>query len=693
MNAIQDVSTDMYPKSRLDSVVEDYHGVKVADTYRWLEDDNSEETKAWVKAQNAVTNSYLQKIESRPYFQRRLEKLWNYERYSSPFKEGKRFYYFKNDGLQSQSVLYGSDDIKNEGTVVLDPNKLSKEGTTSLGNVSFSHNGRYMAYLVSEGGSDWNTGYILDTKSGEKLQDKLEWIKFSGLAWKGNGFYYSRYPNPKSGDGLSSKNVYHSLYFHKIGDDQSNDELVYSDTENAQRNVYALVTQDEKYLVISQRESTSGNSVYISNLQDENPVITPVVLSFDHDFDFIDNLDDQLIFMTNDDAPRQKVITIDAANVSKSNWKDLIKESNDPLSGVSIVGGKIFANYMHNASSQIMILDIYGKFIKELNLPGIGTTGGVEGKKNDKVGFYSFTSFTRPGTIYSINTETLNSTLFRNPIVDFNADAYTTNQEWFTSKDGTRVPMFITMKKGTKLDGNNPTLLYGYGGFDISITPSFSISKLPLLENGGIYVVANIRGGGEFGADWHNAGIREKKQNVFDDFIGAAEYLIRNKYTSAKKLAIQGGSNGGLLVGACMTQRPELFAVALPAVGVFDMLRYHKFTIGWAWASDYGRSDDKNAFTYLYKYSPLHNIKRTSYPATMITTADHDDRVVPAHSFKFAAALQKNNKRNNPALIRIETSAGHGAGKPTSKLIEEAADILAFLFHNTQSKLNIIHPN
>jgi len=671
-----------YPETAMGEVEDDYHGVKVKDPFRWLEDDNSEETMDWVNRQNKVTNSYLEKIPFRDDIKNRLEELWDYEKYSSPFKEGDMYYYFKNDGLQNQYVLYGSKDIKAEGEVVLDPNKFSEDGTSSLGGMAFDQSGTYLAYLVSEGGSDWRTGYVKNVKTGEILDDKLEWIKFSGISWKGDGFYYSRFPEPEEGDELSASNELHSLYYHKLGDDQSEDKLIYQDSEHPKRNAYAGISEDERFLILSISESTSGNELAFMDLEKGNGEFVKVVEGFDADYSFIDNDGDNLLLVTNDGAPKQKAISIDVNDTDRSQWKTIIPETEDPLRGISIVGNKMFATYMHNASTQIKVFDIKGKYLQDLDLPGIGTSGGVSGKKADNYGFYSFTSFTRPSTIYRLNTETLTSEVFRKPSVDFDSDSYETVQKWYTSKDGTKVPMFITMRKGLKLDGKRPTLLYGYGGFDVSLTPSFSLTRLPLLENDGIYALANIRGGGEFGKDWHTAGTKAQKQNVFDDFIAAAEYLIDNDYTSSEKLAIEGGSNGGLLVGATMTQRPELFAVAFPRVGVLDMLRYHEFTIGHFWATDYGRADNPEDFEYLIKYSPLHNVKEAAYPATMIMTADHDDRVVPAHSFKFGAELQRKHNGEDPVLVRIEKSAGHGAGKPTTKIIQEAADAIGFMFYN-----------
>lgn len=671
----------VYPMTRKDDVSDNYHGTMIKDPYRWLEDDNSAETKAWVKQQNAVTKDYISQIDFVDDIKTRLSEIWDYEKYGSPFKEGDRYYYFKNDGLQNQSVMYVSDDIKSEGRVFLDPNKLSDDGTVSLGGFRFNDDGSRMAYFVSEGGSDWRTGYVIDTETGEKLSDKIEWAKFSGISWSGDGFFYSRYPEPEEGGELSAANEYHALYYHKLGTDQSQDELIYVDNDHPQRNVSAGTSEDEKYLFISVSESTSGNELRVKNLSTDSKIIQ-ITQGFENDYGVLDNDGNKLLVLTNDGAPNQHVVSIDMSKPDRSDWKVVIPESEDALRGVSIVGGKLFANYLHNASSLVKVYELDGTFIKDLALPGIGSTGGISGKKKETQGFYSFTSFTSPSTIYSLNTETLESEVFRRPDVDFDGSAYETKQVWYTSKDGTKVPMFITMKKGTRLDGSNPTLLYGYGGFDIPITPSFSLTRLPLLEHGGIYVVANIRGGGEFGKKWHQAGTLGQKQNVFNDFIAAAEYLVNNGYTSTNKLAIEGGSNGGLLVGACMTQRPDLFSVAFPRVGVLDMLRYHQFTIGWAWATDYGRSDDPEAFKYLIKYSPLHNVKNVAYPSTMVMTADHDDRVVPAHSFKFISELQDKHTGDNPVLIRIETSAGHGAGTPTSKQIEQAAEALGFMLFN-----------
>ena len=677
----------VYPETRKDTVVDNYHGTAVADPYRWLEDDNSSETKAWVEAQNKVSFGYLDQIPFRKALRGRLEKLMNFEKFSTPFKEGGKYYYFKNNGLQNQSVLYVTDDPSKEGKVLLDPNTLSKDGTVSLGSLDFSADGKFMAYFLNEGGSDWTKAYVMDLQTGQHTTDTLEWIKFSAIAWKGDGFYYSRYPSPKGGEALSGKNEFHALYYHKLGTPQADDKLIYVDKQHGQRNVYGQTTEDEQYLIISTSESTSGNTVWIMNTADAKNQMIKVVDNFDNDHSIVDHLGSGTFLMvTNLEAPKKRLVKFQIQNPEA--WVDVIAEDKDPLSDVSLCGEKILATYMHNASSQVRVHSLDGKFIQNLELPGIGSVGGISGKRKENKAYYSYTSFIRPTTIYELDMQKLSSSIFKSPVVDFNFDEYETNQEWYTSKDGTKVPVFITKKKGLKQDGSHPTLLYGYGGFDVSITPSFSVSRLPLLENDGILAVANIRGGGEFGQEWHKAGTLENKQNVFDDFIAAAEFLIKEKYTCKDKLAIQGGSNGGLLVGACMTQRPDLFAVAFPAVGVMDMLRYHQFTIGWAWATDYGKSDDPKMFPHLLKYSPYHNVKDNQYPATLITTADHDDRVVPAHSFKFAAALQAHQQSTKPVLIRIDVSAGHGAGKPTTKIIDEASDILSFLFYNTNTAVD-----
>lgn len=676
-----------YPVTRKDGTVTDnYHGTIIPDPYRWLEDDHSEETMNWVQRQNAFTFEYLHRLPAREKFIERLTTLWDYEKFSTPFKEGNQYYYFKNDGLQNQPVLYSVEKLGGKERLVIDPNKFSEDGTTSLGGIHFDKDGNYMAYTISEGGSDWRTAYVMDLKTGKLLKDKIEWIKFSGLSWYKDGFFYSRYPSPKEGEALSGKNEFHKVYYHKLGTPQAKDKLILEDEANPQRNFYASTTEDERYLIISPVESTSGNALYVKDLVKDSEIVK-LVDEFDSDYGVVNSDGNRLIVITNDGAPNQKLMAVDVSDLSNPKWETLIEESENSLSGASIVGNKIFANYLENASSKIKVHDMDGSYIQNLKLPAIGSTEGISGKKNDTQGFFSFTSFTFPTTIYRLDVETMKYEVFKKPEVDFDPADYVTEQKWYTSKDGTKVPMFITYKKGVKMNGDNPTLLYGYGGFNIPMTPGFNVTRIPLLENNGIYAVANIRGGGEFGKAWHKAGTKEQKQNVFDDFIAAAEYLIENDYTSSKKLAIEGGSNGGLLIGACMTQRPDLFQVAFPAVGVLDMLRYHLFTIGWAWANDYGRSDDQEAFKYLIKYSPLHNVKEIDYPATLVTTADHDDRVVPAHSFKFISELQDKHTGSDPVMIRIETSAGHGAGKPTSKRIEEAADKYAFMFYNMAQKV------
>lgn len=673
-----------YPTTRQDpSVIDDYHGTKVADPYRWLEDDNSAETKDWVKRQNEVTYAYLDKIPYRQVTKERIEKLWNYEKYGSPFKKGGKYYFYKNDGLQNQAVLYVQNDLNAPPSVVIDPNTLSKDGTVALGSTSFNKAGDKMAYQLSKAGSDWQTIYIKDLKTGKDLKEELSWVKFSSVAWQGDGFYYSKYPTPEKGKELTAKAEFGKLYFHKLGTPQSDDVLIMEDTEHKNRRFGAGTTEDERFLIVVPSESTKGNMLKIKDLKNNGDWVT-IANDFNNDWNVVENEGDLILIETDYKAPRGRIIAVNINAPEEKNWKEIIPEHpKDVLQGAEIVGGKLVTYWLHDASSAVKFYDLSGKFLNDLKLPGIGTIGGISGKRDENQAFYSFSSFTRPNTIYQLDVNTMKSTIFKAPAIDFKSDNYITKQVWYTSKDGTKVPMFITMKKGMKRTGKNPTLLYGYGGFNISITPGFSTSRAALLEMGGIYAVANIRGGGEFGEEWHAAGTKERKQNVFDDFIAAAEYLIKEKYTSSDFLAIQGGSNGGLLVGACMTQRPELFRVALPAVGVLDMLRYDKFTIGRAWATDYGLSEDKAGFDFLYKFSPLHNIKKgTKYPATMVTTGDHDDRVVPAHSFKFAAALQEAQAGDNPALIRIETSAGHGAGKPTAKVIQEQADMYAFMFYS-----------
>ncbi|WP_306352074.1 prolyl oligopeptidase family serine peptidase [Flavobacterium sp. '19STA2R22 D10 B1'] len=670
-----------YPETKKVATEDVYFGTKVSDPYRWLEDDRSTETANWVKAENEVTFSYLEKIPFRKQIKERMEKLWNYEKISAPFKKGDFTYFYKNNGLQNQSVLMRKDKNGKE-EIFLDPNTFSKDGTTSLDGISFTKDGTKVAYSISEAGSDWRKVIILDAVTKKVIGDTLIDIKFSGLSWKGNeGIFYSSYEKPK-GSELSAKTDQHKLYFHKLGTAQKEDKVIFGETEK-RRYVGAGVTEDNKYLVISAANSTSGNELYIKDLTNPNSKIVTIVDNYNNDVDLVESVGSKLYLLTNLNAPNKRIVTVDAANPTPANWKDFIAETDNVLSP-STGGGYIFANYMKDAVSLIKQYDYNGKLIRDIQLPGVGSAGGFSGEIKDKVLYYSFTNYVTPGTIYSYDPKTGKSTVYQKPKVDFKSEDYESKQVFYTSKDGTKVPMIITYKKGTKLDGKNPTILYAYGGFNISLTPSFSVANAVWMEQGGIYAVANLRGGGEYGKKWHDAGTKQQKQNVFDDFIAAAEYLIDQKYTSSDFLAIRGGSNGGLLVGATMTQRPELFKVALPAVGVLDMLRYHTFTAGAGWAYDYGTAEDnKEMFNYLKGYSPVHNVKKgTQYPATMVTTGDHDDRVVPAHSFKFAAELQEKQTGKNPVLIRIEVNAGHGAGKPVSKTIEEAADIQAFTLFN-----------
>ncbi len=669
-----------YPETKKIDTVDVYFGDSIQDPYRWLEDDNSEETKAWVKAQNEVTFGYLDKIPFRKQIKERLEKLWNYEKISAPFKEGDYTYFYKNDGLQNQSVLYRKDKNGKE-EVFLDPNTFSKDGTTSLGGINFSKDGSLVAYAISEGGSDWRKVIVMQAVSKEIIGDTIVDVKFSGISWyKNEGFYYSSYDKPK-GSELSAKTDQHKLYFHKLNTSQKEDKVVFGLNEK-RRYVGGYVTEDENYLVISAAVATNGNELYIKDLSKNGP-IQKIVNTFDYNNNVVDNVGTKFYLSTDYKAPNQRVVTFDLANPKMENWVDFIPETENVLS-VSTGGGYIFADYIKDAVSFIKQYDYDGKLVRDIKLPGIGSAGGFGAKKEETTLYYSFTNYTTPGTIYSYDPKTGVSKVYEKPKVDFKSEDYESKQVFYPSKDGTKIPMIITYKKGTELNGKNPTILYAYGGFNISLTPSFSISNAVWMENGGVYAVANLRGGGEYGKKWHDAGTQMKKQNVFDDFIAAAEYLIKEKYTSSDYLAIKGGSNGGLLVGATMTQRPDLMKVALPAVGVMDMLRYHTFTAGAGWAYDYGTSEDsKEMFDYIKKYSPVHNVKAgTAYPATLITTGDHDDRVVPAHSFKFAAELQAKQTGPNPTLIRIDVNAGHGAGKSTEAIINEQVDIQAFTLYN-----------
>ncbi|GAA4069292.1 prolyl oligopeptidase family serine peptidase [Flavobacterium cheonanense] len=670
-----------YPTTKKGQVTDTYFDTKVADPYRWLEDDRSEETGSWVKEQNRLTYDYLSKIPYRDALKSRLEKLWNYEKISAPFKEGNFTYYYKNNGLQNQSVLYRKD-AKGEESVFLDPNTFSKDGTSSLGGVNFSEDGSKVAYSISVGGSDWRKVIVMDAVTKKILEPTLEDIKFSGVSWKGNeGFYYSSYDKP-DGSELSAKTDQHKLYYHKVGTRQKDDKVIFG-LDQKRRYVGGYVTEDNHYLVITASTSTYGNELYIQDLTKPNSPIVTIVDNFNSDNSIIDNQGSKLFIATDLNAPNTRVVTVDVSNPKPENWKDLIPETENVLN-VSTGSGYLFANYMIDAVSAIKQYDYSGKLVRNIQLPGIGTAGGFGGKKTEKVLYYSFTNYTTPGSTYSFDPKSGDSKVYQTPKIDFNSNDYESKQVFYTSKDGTKIPMIITHKKGLKLDGKNPTILYGYGGFNISLTPSFSISNAVWMENGGIYAVANLRGGGEYGKKWHVAGTKMQKQNVFNDFIAAAEYLISEKYTSSDFLAIRGGSNGGLLVGATMTQRPDLMKVALPAVGVMDMLRYHTFTAGAGWAYDYGTAEDsKEMFEYIKGYSPVHNVKpNTKYPATMVTTGDHDDRVVPAHSFKFAAELQDKQAGDNPTLIRIDINAGHGAGKSVAASIQESVDIMAFTLYN-----------
>ncbi len=669
-----------YPQTKKTDKVDSYFETKISDPYRWLEDDRSTETADWVKAQNQVTFGYLSAIPFRNTIKERMEKLWNYEKVSAPFKEGKYTYYYKNNGLQNQSVLYRKDAAGKE-ELFLDPNTFSKDATTSLDAVSFSKDGSLCAYSISEAGSDWRKVIFINAETKQSIGDKLIDVKFSGLSWKANeGVYYSSYDKPK-GSELSAKTDQHKLYFHKLGANQSEDTLVFGDKEK-RRYVGGSVSDDNHYLFISAANSTSGNELYFQDLTKPNAPIQLIHAGFEYDVDVLDNQGTKLFIVTNYKAPNKRIVTVDVSNPTAENWKDCIAETDQVLSP-STGAGFIFANYMKDAVSLVKQFDYNGKLIREIELPGLGTASGFGGKNEDKIVYFSFTNYVTPSTTYQFAPADGTSSIYVQPKVDFVSANYISKQAFYTSKDGTKVPMIITYKKGTTLNGKNPTILYGYGGFNVSLTPSFSIANAVWLEMGGIYAVANLRGGGEYGKKWHDAGTKMQKQNVFDDFIAAAEYLIAQKYTSSDFLAIKGGSNGGLLVGATMNQRPDLMKVALPAVGVMDMLRYHTFTAGAGWAYDYGTAEDSKAmFDYIKAYSPVHNVKTgVKYPATLVTTGDHDDRVVPAHSFKFAAELQAKQAGSNPVLIRIETNAGHGAGKPVSKTIEEAADLQAFTLY------------
>ena len=678
-----------YPQTKTVTQTDDYFGVKVADPYRWLEDLDSTETKSWVDSQNKLTFSYLEKIPQRAKLKSRLTELWNYEKYSAPFKEGNRYFYYKNNGLQNQSVLYMADSIYDKGRVLLDPNALSTDGTVALSGISISDDGKILAYGLSSAGSDWQEWRFRDVESGKDLPDVLKDIKFSGASWSkdGKGIYYSRYPRVADADKLENANYFQKLYYHALGASQTDDNVIYERSEDKEMGVGGSVSEDGNWLILNVWKGTSPkNQIFFKNLTMSRAPVLPVVDKFDAEYSFIGNEGSKFYFKTDKDAPRGKIVVVDALEADKK-WRDVVPQAAETLESVAFINNQFVLGYLKDAYSQIKIHNLDGSVVRNVDLPGIGSAGGFGGKRYDTETFYSFSSFNSPPTIYRYDMKTGKSEVFRKSDVKFNSADYEVKQVFYNSKDGTRIPMFIVHKKGVKLDGTNPILLYGYGGFSVSLTPVFSVSRLVWMEMGGVFAMPNLRGGAEYGEEWHEAGTKLKKQNVFDDFIAAAEYLIENKYTQPKKLAISGGSNGGLLVGAVLNQRPELFGAALPAVGVMDMLRFQKFTIGYAWTSDYGSSETSaEEFKALFAYSPLHNIRRKKYPAVLITTADHDDRVVPAHSFKYAAMLQKMQTGTAPVLIRIETKAGHGAGKPTAKIIEEQADIFGFLMKNLGMK-------
>lgn len=671
-----------YPDSKPGRTVETLHGVEVPDPYRWLEDLNSDQTADWVKAQSSLTDAYLEAIPGRKALEAHLTKLWNVERFGVPFFEGGRYFFSKNDGLQNQSVLYSTKSLDIAPAILLDPNTLSSDGTVALSSYEVSPDGRYLAYSTSASGSDWVEWRIREISSGKDLPDHLKWSKFSGASWAKNskGFYYGRFPAPKDGEEMMAQNIHKKIFFHEIGKPQNEDRLVYERPEHPKQGLYAWVTEDGKYLLIQVSQGTdTKNGLFYKDLSQPDSKVIELLPDFDASYDFITNLGSKFIIRTDLDAPKQKVIAIDLNTPGRKQWKTIIPESRETLRSVSHVGGLFIANYLKDARTEIRRFKTDGTSLPPVKLPGLGTASGFGGKPDQNETFYYFTSFTSPGAVYRYDIASNTSTLFKAPKTQFDPDDYESRQIFATSKDGTRVPMFIVHKKGLKLDGSNPTLLYAYGGFNISLRPSYSPATIAWMDLGGIYVMANLRGGGEYGEEWHEAGMKLKKQNVFDDFIACAEHLVSKKYTSSKKLSIAGGSNGGLLVGACMVQRPELYGACLPAVGVMDMLRFHKFTIGWAWQAEYGKPDDPTDFKNLLKYSPYHNLKSANYPATMVITSDHDDRVVPSHSYKFAAALQSAQNGPAPTLIRIESKAGHGAGTPTSKRIEAIVDKYSFL--------------
>jgi len=679
-----------YPPTKKGDVKDTYFGTVVEDPYRWLEDDNSPETAEWVKTQNKLTFSYLAKLPYRDQIKTRLTELWDFPKYGTPFKEAGKYFFYKNSGLQNQNVLFTTNDMAAEPSVLLDPNTLSKDGTAALTSIEISNDGKYLMYQVAKSGSDWNDIFVKNIETGEMLPDHILWVKFSGISWCNDGFFYSAYDKPEAGSELSKANEFQKVYFHKLGTEQATDQLIVSDPKNPKQMFGAGLTDDKRFLLISKSIGTHGNALDFKDLSKKNNGFVNLISSYEYEFNAVENIGDDLYVLTNYKAPKYHLIKINTNHPEEKNWVEIIPEKKDVLQSVSLIGGKLVVNYMTDAHSKTEVYSYNGVFDHEIQLPGIGTVSAFAGKKDENVAYYSYTSFNTPGEIYKYDFTTQKSSLHFRPEVKFNPDDFEVKQEFYDSKDGTKIPMFIIHKKGLELNGNNPTLLYAYGGFNISLTPSFSASRIAFLENGGVYAMANLRGGGEYGEDWHLAGTKMQKQNVFDDFIAAAEYLISQKYTSSEKLAIQGGSNGGLLIGAVTNQRPELFKVALPQVGVMDMLRFHKFTIGWAWAGDYGTSEDNaEMFNYLYGYSPYHTIKKgTAYPAILATTADHDDRVVPAHTFKYMARMQEYNSGNKlPLLVRIDSKAGHGAGKPTAKVIEEYTDVWSFVFYHLGMEL------
>ncbi len=672
-----------YPKTRKNNVVDTFYGIKVEDPYRWLEDDNSAETAEWVKAQNKVTFEYLNSLPGKAKIKERLTELWNYPKSGTPFTKAGRWFVFKNDGLQNQNVLYTMNNLKHQPRLLLDPNTLSEDGTVAYTGMDVSSDGKYLVYKIARSGSDWNEVYIMDIDSGEMLDDHVKWVKFSDLACRKDGFYYSAYDKPEAGDELSKANSYQKIYYHRFNTAQSEDELIFENADNPIRMYAASLDESDRYLFVSETESTTGNALYVKDLNKKGASFSLLAKGYKHDYVPLGVIRSKVLVLTNHQAPTYRVVAIDPKHSAEENWVEVISAGTNTIEDVEICGGKIFVKYMKDVSSKLEIFTLKGKYLADVKLPGICSVESFRGSQKGKIAFYSYSSYNTPGTIYKYNTISGKSEIYFKPVVKFDPDDFVVKQEFYESKDGTKIPMTIFHKKGLELDGNNPTFLYGYGGFNVSITPGFAKSSLYFAEQGGVYAVANIRGGGEYGEAWHQEGTLLKKQNVFDDFIAAAEYLIDKNYTNPEKLAIRGGSNGGLLIGAVINQRPDLFKVAIPAVGVMDMLRYQKFTIGYAWATDYGTVDDsEEMFKYLLGYSPLHNVKAQDYPAIMVTTADHDDRVVPAHSFKYISEIQDKNTGDLPTLIRIAVKAGHGSGKPTSMIIDEYADMFTFIMYH-----------